>query len=69
MKLPAVIIGQNASVEIVSTFYNCAPTVCPGSEYYTAINCTMLFPNGGLRGQSLQSVILFNIPNMDAMSD
>jgi hypothetical protein len=29
----------------------------------------MLFLHGGLRGQSLQSVIVFNITNMHAMSD
>jgi hypothetical protein len=69
MNLSAAVIGKNASVDIASASYNCAPTVRQGSERYTAINCIMLFLNGGFRGQSLQSVLVFNITNMHAMSD
>jgi len=69
MNPSAAFIGKNASVHIASASYNCAPTVRQGSERYTAINCSMLFLNGGLRGQSLQSVLVFNLTNMRAMSD
>jgi hypothetical protein len=69
MNLSAAFIGKNASVNIASASYNCTPIVRQGSERYTAINCSMLFLNGGLRGQSLQSVLVFNITNMHAMSD
>jgi hypothetical protein len=69
LSLSEAFIGKNASANIVSTSYNCAPTVRQGSERYTAIHCSMLFLNGGLRGQSLQSVLVFDITNMDAMSD
>jgi hypothetical protein len=63
------IIGKNSTVKITSTSNNCAPTVRQGCECYTAINCSMLFLNAGLRGQSLQSVLEFNITNMHAMPD
>jgi hypothetical protein len=69
MNLSAAFIGKNASVDIASASYNCAPTVRQGSERYPAINCSMLFINEGLRGQSLQSVLVFIIPNIHAMSD
>ena len=69
MNLSAAFIGKNASVDIVSASYNCAPTVRQGSEHYKAITCIMLFLNAGLRGQSLQSVLVFNVTNMHAMSD
>jgi hypothetical protein len=69
MNLSAAFIVKNASVDIAFTSYNCAPTVRQGSERYTAINCCMLFLNGGLRGQLLQSVLVFNITNLHAMSD
>jgi len=69
MNLSAACIGKNASIDIVSASYNWAPTVRQVSERYTAINCSMLFLNGGLRSQSLQSVLVFNITNMHAMSD
>jgi len=69
MNLSAAFIGKNASVDIVSASYNCAPTVRQGSERYTAINCSMLFLNGGFRSLSLQSVLVFIITNMHAMSD
>jgi hypothetical protein len=69
MNLLEAFIGKNASVDIASTSYNCAPTVRQGSAPYTAIHCNMLFLNGGFRGQSLQSVLVFNITNMHAMSD
>jgi len=69
MNPSAAIIGNNASVNIASASYSWAPTVRQGSEQFTAINCNMLFLNGGLRGQSLQSVLVFNITNMHAMSD
>jgi hypothetical protein len=69
MNLSAAFVGKNAIVDIASAFYNCAPTVRQGSERYTSINCSMLFLNGGFRGQSLQSVLAFNITNMHAMSD
>jgi len=39
-----------------------------GSERYTAINCIMLFLNGVFRGQSLQSVLVFDFTNVHAMS-
>jgi hypothetical protein len=38
------------------------------SEYYTAMNCIVLFLNRVLRGQSLQSVLVYNFPDMHAMS-
>jgi len=38
-------------------------------ESYTTINCGVLFLNGGSRGQLLQSVLVFNITNMNAVSD
>jgi hypothetical protein len=69
MNLSAAVIGKNASVDIASASRNCAPTMRQGSELYTAIHCSMLFLNGGLRGQSLQSVPVFIITNMYAMSD
>jgi len=69
LNLSAAIIGKNASVDIASASYNCAPTVPQGSERYTSMNCSMLFLNGGFRGQSLQSVLLFIITNMHAMCD
>ena len=69
LNLSAAFIGRNASVDIVSASYNCAPTVRQGSGRYTAMNCSMLFLNGGLRGQSLQSVLVFIITNMHAMCD
>jgi hypothetical protein len=69
MNVSAELIGKNASVDIESASYNCAPSVGQGSECYTAINSSMLFLNGGLRGQLLQSVLVFNITNMHAMSD
>jgi len=69
MNLSAAIIGKNASVDIASASYNCAPMVRQGSERYIAINCSMLFLNGGFRGQSLQSVLVFVITNVNAMSD
>jgi len=69
MNISAAFIVKNASVDIASASYNCAPAVRQGSERFTVINCSMLFLNGGLRGQSLQSVLLFNITNMHAMSD
>ena len=64
MNLSVAFNGKNASVDIKSASYNCALTVCQGSECYTAINCSILFLNGGLRGQSLQSVLVYNFTNM-----
>jgi len=69
MNLLTAFIGKNASVDIASDCYNSAPTERQGSERYTAINCSMLFLNGGFRGQSLQSVLVFIITNIHAMSD
>jgi hypothetical protein len=69
MNQSAAFIGKNASVDIASASYNCVPTVRQGSERYTAMHCSMLFLNGGFRGQLLQSVVIFNITNMHAMSD
>jgi len=69
MNLSAACIGKNGSVDIATASYNCVPTVHQGSQRYTAMNCSMLFLNGCLRGQSLQSVLIFNITNMHAMSD
>jgi hypothetical protein len=68
MNLSAALIGKNASVNIAATSYNWVPMGRQGSESYTAIDCSMLCINEGLRGQSLQSVLVFNIPNMHAMS-
>jgi len=68
MNLSAAFVGKNGTDDIASTSYNWAPTVRQGSERYTAINCIMLFLNGVLRGQSLQSVLVFNFTNMHAMS-
>jgi len=39
-----------------------------GSEWYTAMNCVVLFLNRVLSGQSLQSNLVFNFTNMLAMS-
>jgi hypothetical protein len=69
MNLSAAFSGKNASVDIASASYNYAPTVRQGYERYTAINCSMLFLNGGFRSQSLQSVLVINITNMHGMSD
>jgi hypothetical protein len=69
MNLLAACIVKNKSVNIASASYNWAPTVCPGSKCYAAIHCSMLFLNGGLCGQSLQSVLVFNITTMHAMLD
>jgi hypothetical protein len=68
MNLSAAFVGNNASDHIVSASYDWVPTVCQGSECYTAINWNMLFLNGVLRGQSLQSVLVFNFTNMHAMA-
>jgi hypothetical protein len=69
MNLSEAFIAKNAAVDIASASYNCAPTLGQGSERNTAINWSMPFQNGGFRGQSLQSVLEFNITNMHAMSD
>jgi len=68
MYLSAAFVGKNATDDIASASYKWAPTVRQGSERYTAINCIMLFINGVLRGQSLQSFLVFNFTNMHAMS-
>ena len=68
MNLLAAFIGKNASDDIASASYNWAPTVRQCSERYTAINCIMLFLNGVLRRQLLQSVLVFNFTNTHAMS-
>jgi len=41
---------------------------CAGSECYTAMNRIVLFINRDLRGQSLQSDLVYNFTNMHAMS-
>jgi hypothetical protein len=69
MNLLAAFIGKNAIVNIAFASYNCASTVRQGSESYTAINRSMLFLNGGLHGQSFQSVHVFNIRKMHAIPD
>jgi hypothetical protein len=69
MNLSAALVCNNSSVDIASASYNWAPTVRQGCKHYIVINCSILFLNGDLHGQSLQSVLLFNITNMDAMSD
>jgi hypothetical protein len=69
MNPSAAFIGKNASVDIASTSYNCAPMVRQGSERYTTITGSMLFLNGGLHRQSLQVVLVFNMTSMHAMSD
>jgi hypothetical protein len=68
MNLSAAFVNKNATDDIASASYNWASTVHQGSECYTAINCIMLFLNGVLRGQSLQSVLVLNLTNMHAMS-
>jgi hypothetical protein len=68
MDLSGACIDQNASV-VIQSAYNCTSTVHQGTERYTAINCSILFLNGGLCGQSLQSLLVSNITNMHAMSD
>ena len=68
MILSTACIAKNASDDIASASYNSAPTVHQGSKCYTAMNWIMPFPNGVLRGQSLQSVLVFNFTNMHAMS-
>jgi len=68
MYLSAAFVGNNTSDDIASVSYNWAPTVHQRSEHYTVINCIMLFLNGVLCGQSLQSVLVFNFTNMHAMS-
>jgi hypothetical protein len=69
MNPSAAFIGKNASVDIASTSYNCSPTVRQGSERYIAMNGSMLLLNGGLHGQSLQAVLVFNMTSMHAMSN
>ena len=69
MNLAAAFMGKNASVNIASPFYNWARMVRQRFESYTTINCGVLFLNGGSRGQLLQSVLVFNITNMNAVSD
>ena len=68
MYLSAAFVGKNATNDIASTSFNGAPTVRQGSERYTAINCIMMFLNGVSRGQSLQSVLVFNFTNMHPIS-
>ena len=68
MNLSAAIIRKNVSDDNASASYNSAPTVRQVSEHYTTMNCIMPFPNGVLRGQSLQSVLVFNFTIMHAMS-
>jgi len=68
MYLSAAVVGKSATDDIASASNNWAPTVHRGSERYTAMNCIMLSLNGVLRGQSLQSVLVFNFKNMHAMS-
>jgi hypothetical protein len=46
MNLLAVFVGKNATDDIASASDKWAPTVHPGSERYTVINCIMLFLNG-----------------------
>jgi len=41
---------------------------CAGSEWYTAMNCVVMFLSRVLRSQSLQSVLVYNFTNMHAMS-
>jgi len=41
---------------------------CGGSVSYTAKNCIASLPNWVLRGQSFQSVLVYNFTNMHAMS-
>jgi len=68
MNLSAACVGKNATDDIASASYDRAPTVRQGSEHYTAMNCIMLFLNGVLHGQSLQSVLVLKFTNMHAMS-
>jgi len=68
MNLSAAFVGKNATDDIGSASYNRARMVRQGPERYTAINCIMLFLNGDLRSQSLQSVLVFNFTKMHAMS-
>jgi hypothetical protein len=68
MNLSAPFWGNKDSELIASASYNSAPTVRQGSQRYTAMNCIVLFLNGVLRGQSLESVLVFNFTNLHAMS-
>ena len=61
------IIWKNVSDDITSASSNSAPTLRQGSKRYRAIKCIMPFRNGVWRGQSLQSVLVFNFRNMHAM--
>jgi hypothetical protein len=61
MNISPAVIGKNESVDIASASYKCVPTVHYGSERYTAINCSILFLHGGLRSQSLQSIVTLEI--------
>jgi hypothetical protein len=68
MNLSAAFVNKNATDDIASASYNWASTVRQGSECYTVIHCIMLFLNGVLPGQSMQSVLVLNFTNMHAMS-
>jgi len=72
MNLSSANIGKHASDDIASASYNGVPTerqqFCGGSECYTAMNCIVLVKNWVLRGQSLQSVLVYNFTTMHAMS-
>jgi len=60
--------GTNESDDMASVSYSCTPTVHQGSQRHTTINCIMMLLNGILRGQSLQSALVFNFTNMNAIS-
>ena len=68
---------QPLSAKMLLTMLRPPPTIerpqyvnnlCRGSASYTAMKCITLFLNGILRGQSLQSVLVYNCTNILAMT-
>jgi hypothetical protein len=71
ISLSAGINGKNASDDNdpppIIEYQQSINNFCGGSERYTAMYCIVLLLNQVLPGQSLQSVILYNFTNMQAM--
>jgi len=63
-KVLGMISHPLCTIECLRSVHN----VCGFSEHYTAMNYIVLFLNRVLHGQSLHSVIVYNFPNMHAMS-
>ena len=68
---------QHWLVKMLVTILRLPPTIerpqsvtsfCGSSEHYTAMDCIVEFLNQVLRGQSLQSKVVYNFTNMHAMS-